>query len=474
MNFIENKVEGKLWEILPQPKRKRRGIINGLGSIFKSITGNLDASDGEYYEKIIQQLKDNENNLAVNIKNQNTLSIELIDKFNNTVHELVHNEKLLESKINQIALIVEGQAYRENSMYIKDVINQVISFYEIIFSLIQDIENSILFARLGVVHPSIIKTVDFYNALKNIQNKMHANQFPLEITFDNTLLLEKLVKVESYTYNNKITYILHIPITFSFEFDLYHLYSVPIPEKSQFKAVIPQEKFLAINKLYYAYSSVYCLKISQQTYLCDEMELHEIQEENPCEIQLLSLKNTSTCQQTQIFVSHPILERLEESHLWITVMPTDENIRIHCNRQEEILKLKGTYLFEIPTGCQVSTPLQKIINEDHYTKPSQPVLFPNIKIHTDGLPKIKQSLNLENIELDNLHEIKQNILNNSPTLSFGKISYNPSIWTIILYGFCILLFVFIGHQRIISRRCKRKQNEDHPARVELSDVQIPH
>ncbi|XP_074028409.1 uncharacterized protein [Leptinotarsa decemlineata] len=30
------------------PRRNKRGLINGIGSIFKSITGNLDASDGEF------------------------------------------------------------------------------------------------------------------------------------------------------------------------------------------------------------------------------------------------------------------------------------------------------------------------------------------------------------------------------------------------------------------------------------------
>ena len=52
--------------------RTKRGLINGLGSIFKSISGNLDYADGERYDKLIQELQNNQINLVNNIKNQNT------------------------------------------------------------------------------------------------------------------------------------------------------------------------------------------------------------------------------------------------------------------------------------------------------------------------------------------------------------------------------------------------------------------
>lgn len=107
LNLTKDKVEVKLKEIIPHPQRTKRGLINGLGSIFKSITGNLDASDGERYDKLIRQLQVNQNDLAGNIVQQNTISLEIINKFNETVQQIKHNEKLLQSKIEQIAIIAE-------------------------------------------------------------------------------------------------------------------------------------------------------------------------------------------------------------------------------------------------------------------------------------------------------------------------------------------------------------------------------
>ncbi|CAG9814085.1 unnamed protein product [Phaedon cochleariae] len=99
------KVENKLTEILPHPSRTKRGLINGLGLIFEAISGNVDASDGERYEKLIDQLQKNQKELASNIRSENSLSIRLINEFDKTDQNIVRNEKLIESKINQITKI---------------------------------------------------------------------------------------------------------------------------------------------------------------------------------------------------------------------------------------------------------------------------------------------------------------------------------------------------------------------------------
>lgn len=211
LTFAEEKVENKLLEILPQRQRVKRGLINGLGSIFKSITGNLDATDDERYENLIRELQQNQIKLASNIKNQNSLSIDLIDKFNKTIQQISHNEKLLEMRINQVS---DRMLHKETTLFIKDIMNQIITMYEMINSILQDIENSISFLKLQIMHPSIIKTKDLFNELKRLRKQIKKNQFPFELTLDNILLFEKIIKIDGYILNNKITYILYIPITY--------------------------------------------------------------------------------------------------------------------------------------------------------------------------------------------------------------------------------------------------------------------
>jgi len=40
-------------EILSPSGKQKRGLVNGLGSIVKSITGNMDANDGQEINKCV-------------------------------------------------------------------------------------------------------------------------------------------------------------------------------------------------------------------------------------------------------------------------------------------------------------------------------------------------------------------------------------------------------------------------------------
>ncbi|XP_074042059.1 uncharacterized protein [Leptinotarsa decemlineata] len=124
LTLTKDKTESKSQEIITNPKRIKRGLINGIGSIFKSITGNLDAEDEERYEKLIRELQNNQKVLA--------------SKFNQTVQQIIHNEKFLQEKIVHIAAIFQTKSYEENRAYVHDILNQMIDMFEIVNSALQD------------------------------------------------------------------------------------------------------------------------------------------------------------------------------------------------------------------------------------------------------------------------------------------------------------------------------------------------
>ena len=68
LNHYKNEVKSKFQNLnINENLRKKRGLINGLGSVIKSITGNLDAQDAEYYDKLIDELKNNQQNIQKNL-----------------------------------------------------------------------------------------------------------------------------------------------------------------------------------------------------------------------------------------------------------------------------------------------------------------------------------------------------------------------------------------------------------------------
>ncbi|XP_074034581.1 uncharacterized protein [Leptinotarsa decemlineata] len=472
LEFSEKEVTDKLNNILPHPLRTKRGLINGIGSIFKSITGNLDSNDGEKYDRLIKELQDNQNNLVTNIKKQNSLSISLIDQFNSTVQQVKHNERLLESKINQIAKIVENQTYKENSMFIKDILNQIINTFEIINSILQDVENSIQFSRLNILHPSIIKTKDLFKELQKLNKIVEKDQLPIEISFENTLLYEKIISLKSYISNFRITYILHIPITHPSNFDYYHLFSIPILTKGQFKAVIPQNKYLTKNEKLYAFLSDPCLEISHRTYICPSTNIRELTEDNPCEIQLLNVQNTSTCKQTVIHLSRPAIRQLDNSNKWVVLLPAQQTTKLKCQNQNEIENLlPGSYLFDIPIGCQLSCGNQ-IITNDHQVTNSEPIILPDLE---EGKPEPPKSIGiqLDDLNLDELHSIKTAIMENEPIISFKDVAHIPSFWTMFIYLVLVSICLYLVHKKIGFRGCKTNGPSEPSQDIEMSRVQLP-
>ncbi|KAJ8976924.1 hypothetical protein NQ317_005096 [Molorchus minor] len=327
------------------------------------------------------------------------------------------------------------------------------------------------------MHPSIIKTVDFYNELLKLQKLIKPEQLPLEITLENTLLIEELVEIKCYISNNKITYLLHLPIMYAQTFEYYHLYSIPVLSQSQFKTIIPKDKFLLKNELYYAYESNICTGIMPSYYVCKKLNLKATGDENPCEIQLLQMKNKTTCQQIQVVISNPQFRVLDETAQWIGIFPQKEVVNLKCRRQEEILKLYGTFIIDIPTGCQISTPNKVLGSEQQTINNNQVIFFPELEEQkNDVIANMNLSIQLEDAKLDELQDIKQKIIDNQPNLSFiDKVSHIPSVWTLIVYVLIIIVILYFFRKKIKATRCRTSvSNGDvQEPRVEFSTVQLP-
>lgn len=476
LGITQSRVEEKIKEIIPYPNRTKRGLINILGSAFKAISGNLDASDGERYDKIIRELKTNQKGLTESVTNQVSVSLQIINKFNETVNQVSKHEKLLESKIKQISWMVQKATYKENSNYIRNSLIEIIELYTFVDSLLQDIENSLTFCKLRTIHPSIIKSEDLYTELKALENRLSAEQLPLKPERNTIHLFENFIDIECFILNNKVTYLLHVPVTLKEQFELFHLYSAPILKESgqsQFKVIIPRSKFLIKSKLHYTYSHEACEEITTQLHLCANKDLKEIHEEGPCAVSLLSqLKETTACQHIDVQFNNLIVNQLSKSDKWLIVSAKKQLSKLQCPTQIETLNLIGTYTAEIPKGCQITINDRVIINDEKAVISStQPLFFPDNELPS-LIPSVKLDVNLEDIKLDGLQELQNQILSSKPAdlLTFD-IPKNPSIWTILMYVFAVAAIIYCSYKKFAKNLCKKKQGA--APTLELQPIQLP-
>ena len=186
------------------------------------------------------------------------------------------------------------------------------------------------------MHPSIITNDELYIELKALQEQLGEEQLPLQVTKNDIPLWEKTITLECFISKTRITHILHIPIVHAESFDYYHLYSIPIRKRSQFKVIITRNKFLALNQLRYTYTEESCQKVAIDTYLCPKSDLQVIRKDAPCEVKLLHHeKDTSTCQQIEAQIPEPVLNQLDYTDRWIMVLPQKETVQMYCPKIQE-------------------------------------------------------------------------------------------------------------------------------------------
>ena len=100
-NTIADKFEELELDVSTRP-RKRRGLINAAGSVWKFITGNLDASDGEYYTNCINKIEKDEHELENLMKKQIMVTTSVIKSFNETIRKLQIDEETFNKDLQKI------------------------------------------------------------------------------------------------------------------------------------------------------------------------------------------------------------------------------------------------------------------------------------------------------------------------------------------------------------------------------------
>lgn len=82
-----SQLETKLDSFTPLNRRKR-GLINGLGTLVKTISGNMDASDAKEIDDKFNNLKDNLNIVSDNLQLQNEFNNEILIRFENVTKHI--------------------------------------------------------------------------------------------------------------------------------------------------------------------------------------------------------------------------------------------------------------------------------------------------------------------------------------------------------------------------------------------------
>lgn len=415
--------------------RFKRSLIDGLGSVIRIITGNLDQND----------LKEINSNLDSLFKNQDKI-VKQVDKFtsfaNHITTRYINDMTVMQQNINTS---LSGLANLNNKMEDQLLIHYNIFLAEKLLTTIQNIQRTVTLAFSNIANLEIISTselIEIINHLRLIYKKDELIELDL-------IHLFKVMKFSQYkiiSVGKIITCVLYIPILNPNPYTYQRIYPIP---NSQGNILFPPKRFRLVGEKGETWTDELCHNIEKET-ICTS-----IPEKNKC-----LLNDMSTCNFITVVNNYKIIKQLFNNKILISTKYPLKIIEICGSKIEEKTVTQTTLISSKEKLCRL------IINGENFEN-----TFNNSTYIIPKIPKIKleakQTISFEEKHLDNFMDIKeeaenlQNHFQLSPVLHTVHISITAIL--IIICIFIIIIYVFrtnIKKRIKLLRRIKKEIKED--------------
>ncbi|KAL4083052.1 hypothetical protein QTP88_028382 [Uroleucon formosanum] len=301
-NSLEREVSRKRFYMLQSidetdtVSREKRGLVNLVGRVQKTLFGTLDDTDAELYDRQIEKLQSSQQNL-----------LKIIDKQTSVLKATANTFKeanKMEAQINRLSVLYNRMADTVNQTIINlDIveartnINEQINILNLLFQQLSfetdTICEIIIAAQGGIMHSSVIAVNELRQQLKDISLIVPKEQsLPFNLNQVSLYELSKISKFNIIYKNETLIFEIVIPLVNSVELTLYHVIPLPVVKNDHYIHIIPEYSYIAISKTheYYLTLCMNHLMLCRQTNmgtLCPETQpLRLGASELPCEVEL--------------------------------------------------------------------------------------------------------------------------------------------------------------------------------------------
>lgn len=487
--------------IITNDRVKRSAWFSGVGTVLRHIFGTLDEDDAANYNNAIKVLYDNDKKLADSIKKTVVVSQSAIANINQSLHDINKNQIKLNSAVDTLFDNVKSinEAVMLDSFRIKfiNVINCLQSHMLTLSFKMEDILNSILFVQNNVLHPSVLSAKQLYEDIyQNHKVIPKDKDLPLRLDLSNIHAIMNTAQLLCYYSDNKLIFVVKIPLVNVLDYKLYATIPLPIPHKdvnnNSFVYIIPTEPYLALSsdKSYFTYLKELsqCKIIPPEIYMCEISNIYSVPGNPSCDIEIMTKTLSeipNSCMYKYIYGEVDIWHKLNNNN-WIFVESSRDKLIIECGNKiifESVIS--GTGILDVPIDCIAYYKSLKFIKRSD-PKINIPIITPDFDILSDDccdlrrFNNLKSNLPVSRINNINLQELKTfksvtseinddlNIVDPQSSLS-NHISFPIMTVISIILILCIVSFYFC--KKFKNRIVKGEQNVN--ARdLEMDDIEV--
>lgn len=404
------------------PHRTKRGLINGLGTAIKFITGNLDATDAEDINRQIDQIRKQDNHITQFLQDTNSLNTQMINRLNNLTKHINTQQDNIKKYINDNSQRLNNRIQKEEDR-IQEIqyINQINYNLDILRNHVTDISETIILARLNIISKTILSNREI-----EIINKYVKNQ---SIHISSNEQLYELLKLQAYYNNTNIIFNIKIPIVENKNYELTQIIPLPI----NLTTFINVKPYMLIDQNNIFYMNTNCPQI-ENIYFCEDIIEQENILESSCMGQILNNK-TARCHFKDKGHISSISQPKQNLLLFINVPLT----QVHTSCKKQPFTINGTILIKF-NNCTINVngmnyESQSITFQDemHIILPTYNPIHPKSITEELSLQKLKEYHFDNKIKLSSLQE-NTRVSNNITLLTISTM--NIILIIIIIITLC--------------------------------------
>lgn len=365
---------------LTSSHRVKRGWINGIGTIFKTVIGTLDANDVKYYDESINKIMTDDKNIQILMKDQVQVVKTTISNFNDSIQILQATQDTLNLNFNKLKLFMNktDNKLRANDFSIT-LLEQFTLMNNIGTSLLIEVEetiDAILFAKRSILHPSVISPTNIYLELeKEFKNIPIGKEFALPVNMENIHTLIDLATLDVFYVNNNLIFKINMPLVTHTLYLIYHVIPLPIRHANSdtFAFIQPTIPYLAISSNQLLYVPLQnldnCQALSKEHHICNNHIQYSTLQTPTCETSLLTTIKKSIPTSCNTKLVHGTLELWQDlkNNKWIYIYSNAIKITIDCKNQElQDAELAGTGILQLESNCKAYAGLIQLIAKSEY------------------------------------------------------------------------------------------------------------
>lgn len=416
--------------------RRRRGIIDGIGSLSKSLFGTLDEADLTAINKEIDRLYDHQNQMSQAIVNQ-THIIKIL--LNTASQDYNKNHLQSEKNLKLIGKVKDN----ERNIYIE---NQIAILSIMLIEINEDINTvtmAIAEGKHGIVHPQMLPPTTLVDGIKALE-KQNNIKYTIQAELGNYQEIIDISKLTVTLSKGKIIFILDLPLTEHNTYTVTRLIPIPFRHGQTFIAIIPESEILLQeeNKGSYIPADFHYLETKCRQHgsrrICERTQPTLLAAEvSSCDNQILRKQEKSLNHRkciTSIFnVNTLVYISLIREKGYIVIPEHETTFNTMCGTTHSELKITNATLIRSDRDCTLFSDSSSI-KLQHSDTLNQDIRYPksfNLSIPAEELDTISKEFTplQHHVDFNELREMGKNLDDIQDHINILKTSRRTKTWT---------------------------------------------